>query len=68
LVIGIWLIPIYGKIGVAITASASFLASGAYLLYKMLNEPGITLSMLLPEKADISKANEFIKSFFGKLN
>jgi len=66
LILGFWLIPIYNKVGVAITASVSFIISGGFLLYKMLQEPGITFVMLLPKKSDLTKANKIIRSLLKK--
>lgn len=58
--LGFWLIPIYGKLGAAITASISFIVSGIYLTYKMLKEKDVTLSLLLPQKSDYRKVKEFL--------
>ena len=62
--LGFWLIPIYGKLGAAITASISFIVSGIYLTFKMLKEKDVTLSLLLPQKSDYRKVKEFLSPFF----
>lgn len=61
LLVGMWLIPLYEKTGVAITASVSFISSALYLIIMMMKEPGATLSNLLPQVSDIKKMIEFIK-------
>ena len=66
--LGLLIIPIYGKIGAAITASASFIVSGIYLIYKMLKEKDVTLSLLLPQKSDYRKVKEFLSAFFIRDN
>jgi O-antigen/teichoic acid export membrane protein len=68
IVIGFWLIPIYGKIGAAITASSSFIVSGIYLTYRMVKEEGVTLKLLLPQKSDFIKVREFILVYFNREN
>jgi len=65
LVLGLWLIPKYGKLGAAFTASCSFIVSGIYLTYKMLHEKNVTLSLLLPQKSDFKKVKEFLSAFFN---
>ena len=60
--LGIWLIPVYEKVGVAITASASFFASTVYLMIKMLQEDGGNWQALLPSPQDITKTKEFFTS------
>jgi O-antigen/teichoic acid export membrane protein len=64
--LGLWLIPIYGKLGAAITASASFIVSGFYLTYKMLKEKDVTLRLLLPQKSDYRKVKEFLSTSFNR--
>ena len=66
--LGFWLIPTFGKVGAAITASISFIVSGAYLTYKMLKEKDVTLNLLLPQKSDYRKVNEFLFAFFNRDN
>jgi O-antigen/teichoic acid export membrane protein len=61
LILGIWLIPLYEKTGVAITASLSFFSSGLYLIIMMLREPGASLTDMLPNKNDLLKMIDFLK-------
>jgi len=61
LIIGLLLIPVYEKTGVAITASLSFISSGVYLIVMILKEPGASLKKLLPNVNDGKKMLEFIK-------
>ena len=61
LIFGIWLIPLYEKTGVAITASISFISSGIYLTIMMMKEPGATIGELFPQVGDVKKMLEFIK-------
>jgi len=65
IVLGLVLIPVYSKIGAAITASASFIVSGIYLTFRMLKEEGVTWKLLLPQKTDYHKIKEFISTFFN---
>lgn len=64
--LGIWLIPLYGKMGAAITASLSFIVSGIYLTHKIRLEEGIKFKDLLPHSSDIEKAKQFLFTFFYK--
>lgn len=61
LIFGIWLIPIYEKTGVAITASLSFISSAIYLIIMMLKEPDASLKQMLPNYNDVNKMLEFLK-------
>ncbi len=58
---GIWLIPLYEKTGVAITASFSFISSGVYLIFMMMKEPEASFGELFPQIGDFKKMMEFIK-------
>lgn len=68
IILGFILIPTYGKTGAAITASISFIASGIYLTYNMLNEEGVTLKLLLPQRSDYDKLKEFLSTVFNLAN
>jgi len=66
LIFGFALIPVYGRNGVAVTASLSFIASGIFVTIQIIREPGVTFTMLLPKKSDIAKTRMFITSLIGK--
>jgi O-antigen/teichoic acid export membrane protein len=68
LIFGFWLIPTYGKIGAAITASCSFIVSGIYLTYRMTKEDGVTLKLILPQESDFYKLKEFFLVSFNRKN
>jgi O-antigen/teichoic acid export membrane protein len=65
-VLGFWLIPIYGKVGAAITASGSFISSGAFLTFRLLKENGATWKRILPHKNDWINTHKYLQAIIHK--